>query len=273
MAASLGGMTTAKRKATPVRPRTRRPATPPGFATFFALAALAGSGCTRAVPPAPRLSPLDVSSPDARAVALPLPSAPGRYMGRVIAMPMGYDGADWLDRSDREVREQPEHVLDVLGIAPGSTVADVGAGTGYFTLRMARRVGPRGRVIATDLQPEMLAALNARAREAGLGNVTPILAEPSDARLPRGALDLVLMVDVYHELPDPRGTLLQIHDALKPDGRLALVEYRGEDPAVAIKPEHKMTLPQIRRELEASAFRFVRSDESLPDQRIVLFAR
>jgi len=194
-------------------------------------------------------------------------------MGRTLAQTMSYRGADWLDRPDRDAREQPEHVLDVLGIPPGATVADVGAGTGYFSLRLARRVGPAGRVLATDLQPEMLAMLRARLSDAGLTNVVPVLATAGDVHLPRGEVDLVLMVDVYHELSDPKGTLAQIRDALRPDGRLALVEYRGEDPEVPIKPEHKMTLTQIQRELHASGFFFERSDESLPDQRIVVFRR
>lgn len=194
---------------------------------------------------------------------------PGTYLGRELAAPMGWQGADWLERQDREATEKPEHVLDVLALREGMTVADVGAGSGYFTVRIARRIGPTGRVFATDLQPEMLALLKKRA--AGLANVVPTLATPDDARLPRGEVDLVLMVDVYHELPRPKETLAQIRAALRPGGRLALVEYRGEDPRVAIKEEHKMTLAQIRRELEANGFVFAGSDESLPDQRIVQF--
>lgn len=164
-------------------------------------------------------------------------------------------------------------MLDVLAIAEGSTVADVGAGTGYVTLRLAQRVGSRGRVLATDLQPELLDVLRARADDAGAGNVVTIKASASDAKLPRDEVDLVLMIDVYHELSDPRATLAQVHDALRSNGHLALVEYRAEDPAVAIKPEHKMTLEQIKKELIASEFRFVTSAESLPEQRVVIFAR
>lgn len=208
-------------------------------------------------------------TPDAPQVTADAGDPPGTYLGRELAAPMGWQGADWLDRRDREATEKPEHVLDVLALREGMTVADVGAGSGYFTVRMARRVGPTGRVLATDLQPEMLALLKKKAT--GLANVVPILATPDDARLPHGEIDLVLMVDVYHELPRPKETLAQIRAALKPGGRLALVEYRGEDPRVAIKEEHKMTLAQIRRELEANGFGFVASDESLPDQRIVQF--
>lgn len=184
---------------------------------------------------------------------------------------MSYHGADWLDRADREATEQPEHVLDVLGVKEGMTVADVGAGSGYFTVRIARRVGPRGRVVATDLQPEMLDLLRTKVDKDKLANVVPVLATERDAKLPRGELDLVLMVDVYHELPEPAATLAQVRAALRPQGRLALVEYRGEDPDVPIKPEHKTTLAQVKRELEANAFVFRSSDESLPQQRIIVF--
>jgi ubiquinone/menaquinone biosynthesis C-methylase UbiE len=184
---------------------------------------------------------------------------------------MSYQGADWLERADRETTEQPEHVLDVLGVKEGMTVADVGAGSGYFTVRIARRIGSRGRVLATDLQPEMLDLLRAKVAKASLVNVVPVLATEGDAKLPRNELDLVLMVDVYHELPKPSATLAQVRAALRPEGRLALVEYRGEDPDVPIKPEHKTTLAQVRRELEANGFVFRSSDESLPQQRIIVF--
>ena len=246
------------------------------------LLALVG-GCTRRAPPpadAPRAADAE-SAPHVTAdaappveAAVPLEAAaldpPGTYMGRRIATPMSWRGADWLDRPDRDAVQKPEHVLDVLGVRPGMTVADVGCGSGYFTVHLARRVGPTGRVIATDLQQEMLDLLQKKLAKDKLGNVTPVLATPEDAGLPRG-LDLVLMVDVYHEVPSPPLTLGQIARALRPAGRLALVEYRAEDPKVTIKPEHKTTLVQVRRELEANGFVFVGSDESLPEQRIVTF--
>jgi ubiquinone/menaquinone biosynthesis C-methylase UbiE len=196
---------------------------------------------------------------------------PGVYMGRAIAPPMSWQGSDWLERPDREATEQPEHVLDVLGVHEGMIVADVGAGSGYFTMRISRRVGASGHVLATDLQPEMLAMIKEKADAAQAANVVTVLATPHDAKLPRGELDLVLMVDVYHELPYPAETLAQARAALRPSGRVALVEYRAEDPKVAIKPEHKMTLAQIKTELAASKLTFVTSDESLPEQRIVVF--
>ena len=203
--------------------------------------------------------------------ATPPSDPPGTYLGRTLATPMSYRGADWLERDDRETTEKPEHVLDVLALKEGSTVADVGCGSGYFSVRMSKRVGPRGRVLATDLQPEMLAMLGEKVKAAKLTNVVPLLTTESDAKLPKHEVDLVLMVDVYHELPKPAETLAQIRTALTDAGRVALVEYRGEDPAVAIKEEHKMTLPQIKKELEANGFAFLSSDESLPQQRIVQF--
>ena len=179
---------------------------------------------------------------------------------------MSYLGADWLDRPERDAREQPDRVLDSLQLAPQMTVADVGAGTGYFTLRLAKRVA---HVIATDVQPEMLDML--RARLGDIANVTLVQAGDHDAALPAACCDVVLMVDVYHELADPAAILGGVGKALEPNGRLVLVEYRGEDLAVPIKPEHKMTLAQLKLELGQLHFRFVDSNEMLPDQRIVTF--
>ena len=188
------------------------------------------------------------------------------YAGRPIAQTMSYLGADWLDRPEREAREQPDRVLDSLHLTPEMTVADVGAGTGYFTLRLASRVA---HVIATDLQPQMLELLRAKLGE--ISNVTLIQAGDHDAALPTRCCDVVLMVDVYHELADPPAIIGGIATALRPGGRLVLVEYRGEDPDVAIKPEHKTTLVQLKSELGGLHFRFVESNEMLPDQRIVTF--
>ena len=188
---------------------------------------------------------------------------PSGHADRPIAPTMSYLGASWLDRADRAEREQPEAVLDALKLRPTDTVADVGAGTGYFTLRLARRVK---QVIATDLQPEMLTALRSKITTS---NISLRVATASDSGLPARCCDLVLLVDVYHELAEPESVLSSIRAALKPGGRLVLVEYRGEDPAVAIKPEHKMTLAQIRKEL--ADWQFQTSMEFLPDQRVVVF--
>jgi ubiquinone/menaquinone biosynthesis C-methylase UbiE len=200
----------------------------------------------------------------------PTRPADGTYEGRPIAATCSYAGAQWLDRPDRAEREQPERVLDALHLDPQSTVADVGAGTGYFTVRLARRVK---QVYATDVQPEMLRLLTGRLANDHLDNVELRQASDHTAALPARCCDLVLLVDVYHELVDPPGVMAGIREALPDRGRLVLVEYRGEDPAVPIKPEHKMTLPQIQNELGALGFQFVESLEFLPDQRIVIFTR
>jgi len=192
-------------------------------------------------------------------------------MGRTIATPMSHLGAAWLDRENRDAVQKPEHVLDVLGVREGQIVADIGCGSGYFTMHLARRVGPSGRVYASDLQPEMLALLKKKTDAAHVTNVVPVLATEDDAKLPKGTLDLALLVDVYHEIGKPPVTLAQLKDALKASGRLALVEYRAEDPKVAIKPEHKTTLVQLKKELAANGWTFLASDESLPEQRIVTF--
>ena len=206
-----------------------------------------------------------------------LPTQPGFYLGRQIAPVMGYGGASWLVREDREGTEQPEKVLDALEIREGSTVADLGAGVGYFSFRLARRVGAKGKVLAVDLQPEMVSALKARAAETCAANVEAILSTEDDPRLPPGAVDLVLMVDVYHELADPAPVMRAVARSLRPKGdgsppgRLALVEYRGEDPTVPIKPLHRTTLEQVRAELSFLRFRWIETKEFLPHQRIIVF--
>ena len=195
------------------------------------------------------------------------------YMGREIAATCHHLGADWLERSDREAREQPDRVIELLGVAAGMVVADVGAGTGYFTVRLARKVGAKGEVLATDIQPEMLRRIDARLSRENIQNVRLIRADENAANLPARCCDLVLLVDVYHELTDPPAVMAGVRRALRPAGRLALVEYRAEDPDLPIKPEHTMTLARIRQEVEPMGFRFVTSHEELPDQRIVVFTR
>ena len=220
-------------------------------------------------------------SADPAAPAKPKPTAksktrrepPGFYMGRRVADVMSYLGADWLVRAEREQEEHPEQMLDALKIPDGATVADVGAGVGYTSLRLARRVGPTGTVYATDLQPQMLKMLTANAREAGAANIKTILCTPADPKLPQGKLDLILMVDVYHECSEPVATLKGLRAALKPGGRLVLVEFRGEDPEVPIKPEHKMTLKQARLEVEPMGFTFKECLEFLPWQHIIVFEK
>jgi SAM-dependent methyltransferase len=193
--------------------------------------------------------------------------------GRQFALPMGVQGADWLERREREREEDPDLAMRLIRVRRGSSVADIGAGTGYFTLRLARAVGTDGAVYAVDIQPGMLDLLQKNVARARLNNVTPVLGASDDPRLPAGALDLVLMVDVYHELSQPQTMLRRIREALKPDGRLVLLEYRAEDPNVPIRPEHKMTKAQIKLEVEHEGFRQARVFDDLPWQHLVVFTK
>jgi ubiquinone/menaquinone biosynthesis C-methylase UbiE len=193
--------------------------------------------------------------------------------GRVYALPMGVQGADWLDRREREDEEEPDRALRVLRIPKGATVADVGAGSGYMTVRMAKIVGPTGRVYANDIQPGMLDLLQKAIAKAKLTNVTPILGAIDDPKLPAGELDLILMVDVYHEFSQPQQMLRKMREALKPGGRLVLLEYRGEDPAIPIRPEHKMTRAQAKLEVEAEGFTLTTVNNDLPIQHILIFTK
>ena len=193
--------------------------------------------------------------------------------GRRYAGVMGFQGADWLERTEREIEEEPETALNAIGIAPGSTVADVGAGSGYFTVRMARRVGAQGRVYANDLQPEMLAMLASRLQKEGVRNVTLVQGTVDDPKLPAGSIDVILLVDVYHEFSQPQIMLRRMREALKPGGRLVLLEYRKEDPSVPIRPEHKMSVAEAKLEVEAEGYTLSRVDSALPRQHILIFTR
>lgn len=191
--------------------------------------------------------------------------------GRVIAPMMGYEGSAWLDRPEREVEEQPSKAIRALGIKPGQVVADVGAGSGYYTVRLAKQVGPNGRVYATDIQPEMIVSLQRRIERERIANVELVQATETNPRLPDGMFDLVLMVDVYHELSRPQEVLNKLRSALKPDGRLVLIEFRKESEWVPIREEHKMSVKEARMELEAEGYRFDRVIDVLPWQHILVF--
>jgi ubiquinone/menaquinone biosynthesis C-methylase UbiE len=193
--------------------------------------------------------------------------------GRRIASIMGIGGAEWLERSEREIEEMPETALDKIGFKPGMVVADVGAGVGYFTVRLAKRVGPEGKVIAVDVQPEMLSRLKERAAQAKLTNIVPLLGSESDPRLPAACCDLILMVDVYHELSQPQVMLQKMKKALKPDGRLVLLEYRKEDPHIPIRSEHKMSVQEAKAEVEAEGFKLESVHPDLPRQHILVFRK
>ncbi len=202
---------------------------------------------------------------------LPVPLE--KYKGRTIAQTMSYHGAPWLLRETREQEENPAKLLAALELKPGQTVADIGCGNGYYTLLMARKVGPEGRVYAVDIQPEMLQMLEERARAAGLDNIVPVLSSPADPKLPADAVDLILLVDVYHEFAYPEQMLAGMRTALSPDGVVALAEYRLEDPQIPIKLLHKMSKKQIRIEYESNGFELERQFDGLPWQHLMFFGR
>jgi ubiquinone/menaquinone biosynthesis C-methylase UbiE len=191
--------------------------------------------------------------------------------GRRFAEVMDVSGAAWLDRSERETEEAPDEALDLIGVKKGSVAADIGAGSGYMTVRLAKRVGANGGVYANDIQPGMLDLLDKRLKAARIANVHLVLGAPDDPKLPEGSVDLALLVDVYHEFSQPQAMLRHLHDALKPGGRLVLLEYRKEDPSIPIRPEHKMSVAEARIEVEAEGFRLARVDDGLPRQHVLIF--
>ena len=190
---------------------------------------------------------------------------------RQIAPVMSVAHADWLTRPDRDAEEQPDRVVRELGIKPGSTVADLGAGVGYFTWRLAGAVGDKGKVIAVDIQPGMLERLKQNLAERDIHNVEAVLGAEDDPHLPAGQVDLVLLVDVYHELQKPELTMERVRQSLAPGGRVALIEYRKEDPSIPIQPLHKMSVREVRDELEPMGFQFVELKSFLPTQHIIIF--
>ena len=188
------------------------------------------------------------------------------YMGREISQVMGHHGAGWLERPERDREEQPAKLIESLDLEPGLVVADIGAGTGYFTWRLAEAVGNEGLVYAVDVQPEMLEKLDRNMKIRQFENFEPILGSAIDPKIPENSLDLALMVDVYHEFSHPSEMLARLSKALKPGGRLVFVEYRAEDPSVPIKRLHKMTEKQVRKEAEASRFEYLQTIDVLPRQ-------
>jgi len=193
--------------------------------------------------------------------------------GRVYASVMGVGGAQWLERSEREQEESPRVAVRLLGLKAGQSVADVGAGSGYYTELLSREVGPAGKVIATDIQPGMIQLLRKRIESRGLDNVEPVLSTEDDPRLPENALDLILLVDVYHEFSQPQKMLRKLRTALKPGGRMVLLEFRKEDPSIPIREEHKMSIAGVRAELEPEGLRFERVLHDLPWQHILIFRK
>ena len=190
--------------------------------------------------------------------------------GRVVAPVMGVGGAAWLERPERESEEAPSRAVEALELAPGMVVADIGAGSGYYTVRMANKVGPTGKVFATDIQVGMLSLLMRRVNSEGIKNVVPVQGAVDDPRLAPASIDLALMVDVYHELAAPQVFVRKLRDALKPDGRLVLIEFRKEDPRVPIQEAHKMSVEQVRQELGADGYAIDKVIDVLPWQHIIV---
>ncbi|MEM6692288.1 MAG: methyltransferase domain-containing protein [Planctomycetota bacterium] len=203
----------------------------------------------------------------------PVEEARKTYLGRIVAMPMSHLGASWLTRPERDDEENASESFKELGLKPGMTVVDLGCGNGFWTLPMAKEVLPSGRVLAVDIQPEMLDKLRLRAAKRSLENVVPVLGAVDDPNIPAGKVDLLLMVDVYHEFSHPESMLWSIRRSLKPEGVVALLEYRAEDPEVPIKPLHKMSKAQIMKEYGANGFKLVRKYDGLPWQHLMFFAR
>jgi len=198
---------------------------------------------------------------------------PGTYLGRRIAYTMHFKGAPWLIRGSRETEESTSEMIKALNVTPGMIICDLGCGNGYHTLTLADLVGKEGTVYAVDIQQEMLEMLEVRRKAAGTpeGIIKPILSTQTDSKLPKGKVDLLLLVDVYHEFSHPVEMLAEIRKCLKPDGRVALVEFRLEDPKVPIKLDHKMSKEQCINEYKANGFKLVDSYDELPWQHLLFF--
>lgn len=223
--------------------------------------------CACALPSAEAQTAATATTPDK------LPPGLFEYKGREIAQTMHWEGAPWLTRESRNREEDTVRMMRELKLKPEQVVCDMGCGNGYYTLKIAQRVGPKGLVYAVDIQPEMLSLLKERAASERVHNVKPILGTLIDPLLPEGSCDLILCVDVYHEFSHPEHMLKAIRKALKPDGRLLLVEFRMEDGKVPIKMEHKMSKEQILKELPPNGFKLAEQFDGLPWQHMMWFAR
>lgn len=251
-------------------------------ATFATNSSHGSFSQNRAGLPGILLQPIFAQSPARNSLTPPLyetrtdhdPNGTGKfYMGREIAQVMGPGGIEWLDRPEREEEEHPAKVLDSLDLRPGEIVADLGAGSGYFTFRIAPKVGNTGKVLAVEIQEAMLDTLRTRAAAMKATNVEVVQGSEVDPHLPANGVDLVLLVDVYHELAYPFEVMTKVREALKPGGRVVFVEYRKEDAAVRIKEVHKMSVKQLQKEMNVVGLEFVRTVETLPLQHIVIFEK
>ncbi len=195
------------------------------------------------------------------------------YMGREISLVMGHQGAGWLERPEREKEEQPSKLLKMLEIKPGMVIADIGAGSGYYSFRLAKQVGAKGKVLAVDIQQEMLDIIRKRMKRNRVENVEPVHGTENDPKLPKGGVDLILMVDVYHEFTFPYEMTEALTKALKPRGRLVFVEFRREDEKVPILLAHKMTEKQVLAEMAQHPLKHVKTMEALPWQHVIIFEK
>ena len=220
-------------------------------------------------PSADEIATSSESTPAAEEEEFPPPLT--KYKGRVIAPTMGYAHASWLTRPERQKEEDCEQLLKVLDFPAGAVVCDMGCGNGFYTLPFAEKVGPTGMVYAVDIQPEMLELLKDRLKEKDLSNVAPVLGTVIDPKLPEGELDAIVLIDVYHEFSHPVHMLEKMRAALKPKGRLILVEFRLEDPTVPIRLEHKMSKKQVLKELRPNGFKLVDQYDNLPWQHVMAF--
>jgi SAM-dependent methyltransferase len=228
-----------------------------------------------ATPPAgtPPAAPAAAPPPIAYEHKPASPDGIGKFFhGREISHVMGHTGITWLERGEREAEEAPSRAIEKLDLRDDTIIADIGAGSGYHSFRIAPRI-PNGRVIAVDIQQEMIDFLKNRAADLGITNVTPHLGSVDSVNLPPSSIDAALMVDAYHEFSHPAEMLASLHSALKPGGRIYLLEFRAEDPRVPIKPLHKMTEAQARTELEGAGFRFLANQRHLPWQHFLVFER
>lgn len=194
------------------------------------------------------------------------------YMGREVAEVMGHLGAGWLERPERQQEERTDLLADALALKPTDVIADIGAGTGYFSFQLAPKVS-QGKVLAVDIQPEMIQYLNDNKKKNNAPNVVPVLGTISDPKLPANGVDIALLVDAYHEFSHPREMMSAVARSLKPGGRVVLVEYRAEDPGVPIKELHKLSVAQASREMKAVGLKLLKSDERLPQQHVMIFGK
>jgi precorrin-6B methylase 2 len=202
-----------------------------------------------------------------------IPPGLTHYMGREIAQTMHFTGAPWLTRESRNREEEPAKLMKALDLKPGQTVCDLGCGNGFYTLKLANAVGPTGKVYAVEIQKEMLDLLARRVAKTNLKNITPVLGTVADPKLPENSCDLILLVDVYHEIDHPVEVLAALRKALTKTGRMVLVEFRSEDENVPIKPEHKMSKAQILKEIPANGFKLAGQYDDMPWQHVMFFQR